>query len=454
VVLDFAVYLVSFGQVELTQSRRGEATDTLSESFYITAAAGIVGTIVILLLAEPMAALFGTPQLASVLLVVAPCCLVTALGVTQEGVLRRDFRNRSLAYRNLISTIVGGAAAIVVMLAGFGVLALATQRLVKAIVMTGTMWLVSSWRPGLNFDFGVARSLAAHGARIASATFLTMAGPRTVDILIGLFLGTTQLGYVRVAFRFFDFVSQFIVLPFSSVALSTFSRQKHDRAAALSAFLRITQVTTAVLVPVMFGIGLLADDIVAVLLGEKWEPTVLLIRILSAIAVVAPVNYLFVPLMLSVNATAIVLRQSTLQLVAGLLFAAVAMPFGVTAVLAAHVTRSYAIFAYNISQVRAALRLKFSDFAGALAPFLVAAIVMVLVTAGLLHVLPLHGHVATIAAGAAVGGSVYLATLLGGERAGFWSGVTALTREVAEVAWAMRKRPRQPSDPETSTGEA
>jgi PST family polysaccharide transporter len=325
---------------------------------------------------------------------------------------------------------------------------------VKAIVMTATMWFVSSWRPQLRFDPGAARSLASHGARIASATFLTMAGPRTVDVLIGLFLGTTQLGYVRVAFRFFDFVSQFIVLPFSSVALTTFARQKHDRAAILSAFLKITQVTTAVLVPVMFGIGLLADDIVAVLLGEKWEATVVLIRILSLIAVVAPVNYLFVPLMLSMSATKVVLRQSTLQLVAGLLFAAAAMLFGVAAVLAAHVTRSYAIFAYNIAQVRMNLGLKFSDVARALAPFLVAAVAMVLVTAGLLHVLPPPGHVATIVAGAAVGAAVYLATLLGGERAGLWRGVTALTREVAEVAWALRRRPQHPRDPDASEAEA
>jgi hypothetical protein len=104
--------------------------------------------------------------------------------------------------------------------------------------------------------------------------------------------------------------------------------------------------------------------------------------------------------------------------------------------------------------MRTALHLKFSDVAKALAPFLAAAVAMVLVTVGVLHALPPHGHIATIVAGAAAGAAVYLATLLGGERLRLWSGVTALTREVAAVAWAMRRRPQQPRDPDASEAEA
>lgn len=439
VMLDFALYLVGFGQVELAQSRRDDAPEALSESFFITTGAGIAALVVLVALAKPMAALFGAPDLVGVLYVIAPCCLITALGVTQEGVLRRQFGYRALAFRNIVSTLVGGVAAIVVMVLGYGVLALAAQRLVKAIVMTATMWLASAWRPSARFDRAAARRLAQHGARIASATFLTMAGPRTVDLLIGYLLGTAQLGYVRVAFRIFDFVSQFIVLPFSSVALSTFSRQKEDREAALTAFLKVTQITTGVLVPVLFGIGALGGEIVSLLLGDKWLPTVPLIQILSTIAVAAPLNYLFSPLMLSIEATAVVLRQSVLQLVAGLVLAAAAAPMGLAAILVAHVTRSYIVFGYNILAIRAALGLTLARAGRALAPFVVSGLVMLGVIWLTRLVVQPSAELVVIVSSALTGAAAYLATLYLGERLGWWQGVLPLINEsLAMVSTAYR----------------
>jgi PST family polysaccharide transporter len=326
------------------------------------------------------------------------------------------------------------------MLLGYGVLALAAQRLVKAIVMTATMWIASSWRPSTRFDRDRARGLAHHGARIASATFLTMAGPRTVDLLIGYFLGTTQLGYVRVAFRIFDFVSQFVVLPFSSVALSTFSRRSRDRDAALAAFLKLTQVTTGVLVPVLFGIGALAPDIVALLLGDKWAPTVPLIQILSAIAVVAPLNYLFTPLMLSVEATATVLRQSVLQLGVGLALAAVAAQVSLPAVLVAHVARSYIVFGYNVFAIRAALGLSVTRLARTLAPFVASGAAMVVAIVLLRFSIPASAHPGMLVAGVAAGASVYAGVLLLGERFAVWNGIWPLIHELVAMVTAARRQ--------------
>jgi O-antigen/teichoic acid export membrane protein len=72
-----------------------------------------------------------------------------------------------------------------------------------------------------------------------------------------------------------------------------------DIDALREAFYRTVRLTAAIVVPMQAGIALVAEDMVVVLLGPKWLPTVPLIRLISLYATVRAIDGVLPPLMLA-----------------------------------------------------------------------------------------------------------------------------------------------------------
>ena len=64
-------------------------------------------------------------------------------------------------------------------------------------------------------------------------------------------------------------------------------------------FYRAVRITAAIVIPISVGFALVADDIVAVLLGANWLPSVPILQLLSAYSAVRAVDALFAPVLLA-----------------------------------------------------------------------------------------------------------------------------------------------------------
>ena len=72
-----------------------------------------------------------------------------------------------------------------------------------------------------------------------------------------------------------------------------------DIAAMRRAFFRALRLTAAIALPASAGTALVADDMVAVLLGPKWLPAVTVLRLLCLYAAVRAVDVLLPPVLVA-----------------------------------------------------------------------------------------------------------------------------------------------------------
>lgn len=428
IFVDILGYVSRWGQVETLQ-RQPELTDkTASTALWMLSVGGLLVTSAIAAGSGPLAGIFGQPALATVLLALAPICALQALNAVPEAIFRRRFDYKSLAMRHWLATLIGGLVGAYLAFRGQGVYALVAQRVVTALVQTFATWAFLRWRPVFAFDAAEARSLARTGAEIMLSGLSGTLNIRISDAIAGGLLGAAALGLMRLAFRFFEVLSQLSATPVSSVALTTLSRLQHDHAALSRAYLRLTQLMALTSLPAFFGLAAIADVLIPWLLGERWAGSVPIIQLLGFLMLAGTVNFFFAPMMYAIDRSQIVLRQSIAQVIATIVLVYVGARFGIVGVMAAYIARALLVALVNVVVMHRVVGLSALALAMALFPPAAACLVMsalVVLThvalGPLLPTLPLL--IAMILAGVIAYGS----TLLLGDLVGLWRGYLGST---------------------------
>ena len=309
--------------------------------FWTTMASSIILTLAIIALAPSLSLLFDAPSFASVLQVLALMFPLSALTATHEALIIRSFGFKSLALRSIIANTVGGVVGLGAAWMGYGVWSLVVQRIVTSIVSIFVIWASYRWLPRLRFSKVEFVAMARFGLNMMGITFLSSLNGRATDFVLGFFLGPQAVGYVRVASRCLDMVTQFAVSPLTSVALTTFSRLQDDQPRFERAVARMVQVCGVLSFPAYFGLGMIAGDLVPLVFGPQWAISGTLLPILSLFAFPNTLQYFTWPALAAKGrsdkaAIGIFIIVATSVAATGL-----AAPFGLVAVATANVARSY-----------------------------------------------------------------------------------------------------------------
>jgi PST family polysaccharide transporter len=232
------------------------------------------------------------PRLAPLLCGMSPVLVLGALGGIQQAVLRRNLRYKVLAAQNLAANIAGGGVAIVLALRGMGVWSLVGQQITITTVATCGSWIFSAWRPGFSFSMRELRELWHFSMHVTGSAFLDFFNRRADDFLIGMFLGSTALGYYSLAYKLLLTFTRLVTSPFNSVAFSAFSRlqDKPDELEAL--FLRLTRMTAFIAFPCFLCLAAMSPDFIRAVFGAKWISATPVLTILCFIGILHAVAFL------------------------------------------------------------------------------------------------------------------------------------------------------------------
>jgi len=226
-----------------------------------------------LLAARPLAAFFNAPELPLVVMVMSTGFLVSGLRAVPHASLQRDLRFRFLAAVESGQTVVQAVITVVLAALGAGYWALVAGGLLGpatgavcmlAVRRTGFAWPQrQSLRRALSFSWAVLVANVCWYA-YANADF-TVAGK---------VLGKSALGFYTLAWTIATLPGQKITSLVVRVTPGFFSACRQDPAALRRYVCRLTEAITMITVPAILGIAVVAPDLVPVVLGAKWEPSV------------------------------------------------------------------------------------------------------------------------------------------------------------------------------------
>ncbi|MCJ2136289.1 lipopolysaccharide biosynthesis protein [Methylobacterium sp. J-026] len=315
--------------------------DFAATAFWVMLAAGGLCGGALVALSGPIAWVFDLPELRPVLCALSACFVITAAGAIHEARLQRSFGFRKLALRALGSNLLGGGVALAMAFAGYGVWSLVVQRLVAATATTLLTWAASRWMPARRLDLAAARAQIAFGSRVFCTYLLLVLSIRSQEVIAAYFLSAADVGYLRLAWRCIDLVSQVAVIPLTTVGLTTYARLQDRPTELATAFYGFTEASSFVAVPAFFGMAAVAPTLIPFLFGDQWHEAAPVLRMLALLApeFVATSMLWMIFTALGRNGTA--LRLAGAQFGLGAVAALVTAPLGLAALAAGHVLRAY-----------------------------------------------------------------------------------------------------------------
>ncbi len=430
--LDIGTRVARWGQVELLQQERYRSDDCRNQSLRLSLLIGLLFAGAFLALAVPVGDLFHSRELMWMMIVCAPVFPFLATGSTAEAVLRSQFRFKVLAFRSTVSALIGAAVAIALAALGFGALTLAVQRLVQAAVSGLWIWTAVDWRPSIRRAIPWSWPMVREGASVMAGTLVPVALPRSIDLLVGAFLGPAMLGLMRVGFRVNEFVGQLVVMPLVSVGQAEFARAAKQIDAMRRSYLRLTQASALAMCPILIGLTWTAPEAIPLLFGDQWHDAVPFVEIIGLLGLVAPINYYFAATMVALGQSRQVVRQGLFQLALGVALTAGAAQISLAAVAWAHVLRGLGVSLFNMRDLGAHMGLRAAALGRALVPPYVATGVMSLALLGarMLPALADASPLARLLVLASLGAASYGATLVVLARAGAWPDHSLVTDRI------------------------
>jgi O-antigen/teichoic acid export membrane protein len=369
--------------------RAEDPTGRVEATMFWTALGTGVGCAAILVAgARPIAAALSHPQIAPLLMWLAPVLVLSAVCSIPSVRIQKSGATWIFALGDVASTVTGAAAALYGALTGWGVWSLVAQQLVvwtvKLAMLLGFAGARAHGRP----EWAAFRYLARHGAPLVGANLLSLFSNTADALLIGWLLGVEQLGFYALAYQIVRIPEWVLNGPVFVTFLPAVAKLGTDRIAVARAFLDALRMMFSVSAPLMLGLALTADLSVPLLLGPRWGGTVPLLAILAPPAIAQTLGWLSRALLLGRGRSALQFGLALLSAALTLAGVLAGAQFGILGIAAGVAS---AVLLGSLAYLIAAMRevgVTLRTLIAALAPTLAAAAIMAFGVAGVRWLLP------------------------------------------------------------------
>jgi PST family polysaccharide transporter len=281
IVIGLAQILQDFGFEKTLIQRETRVTESANIVFWSNMSFGILVYLILFLGAPIIADFFHDSKVVDVLRVLCLQIILISLTTVHLALLQREFKFKQLFFVRFGVAFVPGIVSIPLALMGHGVWALVWGTLAAGTIQVILFWHLSNWRPDFNFDVPLARQLFGFGVWVTLEALLGWLIVWGDSIVLGHFLGVSELGVYRVGTIFVILAFGIFFDPLRSVAYSSFSRLQSDNAELKRSFLKTTEILSAISLPIGFGLALIAYPISSLIFGNKWEGIEIVIAIIG-----------------------------------------------------------------------------------------------------------------------------------------------------------------------------
>jgi teichuronic acid exporter len=347
-----AITLAEGGFTTVLVQRTTLTHDDETTAFWLNSCIAL-GMSALLALAGPVIAdLYDSPMLTLLSVVLGLNIVLASLGTVPAALLQRQLDFRTMAVASATASILSGAAAVALALSGAGVWALATQIVVMSGVATAMLWLLTGWRPRGTMNRDSSLSLLTSGGYVVLANLLDVVFSRSYTVVVGRGYGIREVGFYSRAEQTQQLPVQMLSIIFGRVALPVFSRAGADPDSLRNGARRAVRSLMLINVPVMLGLAVTAAPVIALLLGDGWEPTAPLFSILCLAGLLWPLHVVNLQLLIAQGHLRLYLGLEVTKKVVGICLLVIGAQFGLEGIAWSQVVFGITAFFANAHYTR------------------------------------------------------------------------------------------------------
>lgn len=263
----------------LVQSEQ-EIAPFLNIAWTIQFARGAMLAGCLILLGPHIAHWYARPILEPILYAISGYVFV--LGLHNVGVLyfQRELDFRTICFMHATKAVVHAAVAIPAIIYFKNVWGLMVGAIAGATVSTLVSYLAHPFRPRFEWEWKKAKQLVRYGKWIGGMAMIGFVVTQADDFFVSGYFGIAALGFYQMAYNVSNLPATKITHVISKVSFPTYARLQSDPRALRLAFLGVAKSTLVLSGTLSVAIWFLVDEWVAFVISAKWEPIVVLVRIL------------------------------------------------------------------------------------------------------------------------------------------------------------------------------
>jgi O-antigen/teichoic acid export membrane protein len=233
--------------------------------------------------ALPVAFFFGTPALAPILAVASLSFLPGGVRTVPGAMLQREMGFKLISFAEAMQSIIQACGAMVLAWVGFGYWSLVWPAVVGSVVYAGLLW---RWSPQsfVRPRWRTVRPALVFGSHLLVSRLSWYLYSNADFAVAGKTQGASQLGAYNLAWSLASMPVDKISDIVTRVTPSIFSAVRNSDEETRRYLTGITGPLAFVTFPAAFGLAVVAPDALNTLLGPKWAPAMMPLRLLACYA--------------------------------------------------------------------------------------------------------------------------------------------------------------------------
>lgn len=397
------------GFISAITNRKEVTANDYNAVFWFSLSVSVSVYILLFFLAPLIARFYNEPELVPLARFLFLGFILSSTTTAHCAYMFRNLMVKKKTVAQLSAMVVSGTVGVTAAWHGMAYWGIALQSITYIFVSSLCFWLLTPWRPSLHIDFTPIRQMFGFSSRVLATNIFIHINNNLFSVLLGRLFSVSQVGYYTQAAKWNMMGYNTINGMITGVAQPVLSRVADDRDRQRGVFRKMLRFTAFVSFPLMFGLSLIACELIVVCVTEKWLPSVPMMQMLCVWGAFVPLQGLFSNLVISSGKSRIYMWNT---IVLCLLQAAVLVAtasWGIETMIAFFVGLNIAWLGVWYLFARRQLALRFLDMLRDILPF--AAVALVAMAAAYYASLGLESLYLRLAVKVLVAAAVYLSLM-------------------------------------------
>jgi polysaccharide transporter, PST family len=268
----FAPILVDLGSTDASTQKTDITPIEISTLFWLNVAIGCTLTLLFAASSGLISDFYGEPELTGIALVSSLTFIMTAVSIQHYALMRRAMEFQRIAIIDLSSNLISSIVSVVLAFSGWGYWALVAKPIVQLSLAALGAWLSCPWVPGRPRLSSGAKELVRFGLGVTGFTVMDMLSRSADRIGLGYFNGAGSLGFFQNAFLLYDNMLNLVATPMHNIGVSSLSKLRENVPELKRSWSAALSSMTFFCAPAFAVLAVTSQDLVVLLLGQKWAP--------------------------------------------------------------------------------------------------------------------------------------------------------------------------------------
>ncbi|MBM3417356.1 MAG: lipopolysaccharide biosynthesis protein [Bacteroidetes bacterium] len=216
--------------------------------------------------------------------------LIEPFSIIQKVSLMKEIKFDTITKVESYSKIVSVSASVILAWNGFGIWSLLAKDLLFSLVSTVTYWYVRPVRLHLKVPLNRLSGLLDFGFKIFIADQIENISNHISQFIVGWKFNPNSLGLFNKAEEFQQLFSQVGVVSINKVMFPSLVKIQDDDVKLKLTYKVLMETTMIVVLPLLFGVILVADELITIMIGSNWIEIIPYFKILCVSGMFYPLT--------------------------------------------------------------------------------------------------------------------------------------------------------------------